>query len=322
MRLVLGWRRAILPTVKKVHLRRRRKERQLQPATQLLLYRQNQWTNWSVASGKKENYKEETSKKEQVTIQTSGKRRLLSETDYDCSSSLDEEGPERRRLQKKWQKRKPPSSGALEAVMGPAPPNPKVPNPAHPSKASGTLQLREASSSDVFEEEQRGKTPPAEDSPNLAAHKTPLMSPQRNQPPMGNQEGFLNVKQLVYIEYAVTYPRTGTSKDTRCGTYTEISINCCWRTINWEKDALWSAQNLLVFQCKELSITECCRLAHSKVQDYMLRGTLKLGEDVAKAQWEKTTVTYTWRGIKQINIKERNKQIHMSLKTWLFRAVD
>ncbi|XP_067873155.1 uncharacterized protein [Heterodontus francisci] len=74
------------------------------------------------------------------------------------------------------------------------------------------------------------------------------------------------------------------------GTHTEMTINCCWGTINSVKDALWSARNLLVFQRKELSTTECCRLAHSKVQDYVLRDALKLGAAAAKAQREKTTV--------------------------------
>eukprot|EP00061_Rhincodon_typus_P009348 g32786.t1 len=32
----------------------------------------------------------------------------------------------------------------------------------------------------------------------------------------------------------------------------------------------------LAFQNKELTSNECCRLAHSKVQDYMLRDALKL----------------------------------------------
>eukprot|EP00061_Rhincodon_typus_P014102 g40917.t1 len=48
------------------------------------------------------------------------------------------------------------------------------------------------------------------------------------------------------------------------------------------KDAFWSARNLLVFQSKELTLPECCRLAHSKVQDHMLRDTLKLGAAAAK----------------------------------------
>ncbi|XP_067853883.1 uncharacterized protein [Heptranchias perlo] len=74
------------------------------------------------------------------------------------------------------------------------------------------------------------------------------------------------------------------------GTHTETDINCCWKTINSVKDALWSARNLLVFQCKELSSTECCRLAHSKVQDYLLRDTLRLGAAAAKALWGKATV--------------------------------
>ncbi|XP_067864107.1 uncharacterized protein [Heptranchias perlo] len=74
------------------------------------------------------------------------------------------------------------------------------------------------------------------------------------------------------------------------GTHTESDINFCWKTINSVKDALWSARNLLVFQCKELSSTECCRLAHSKVQDYMLRDVLRLGAAVAKALWGKATI--------------------------------
>eukprot|EP00061_Rhincodon_typus_P013398 g39746.t1 len=43
------------------------------------------------------------------------------------------------------------------------------------------------------------------------------------------------------------------------------------KTINLVKDTLWSARTLSVFQSKELTLTECCRLAHSKVQDYVLR---------------------------------------------------
>ncbi|XP_067866275.1 uncharacterized protein [Heterodontus francisci] len=74
------------------------------------------------------------------------------------------------------------------------------------------------------------------------------------------------------------------------GTHTERNIICCWRTINSVKDALWSARSLLVFQRKELSTTESCRLAHSKVRDYVLRDALKLRAAVANAQWGKTTV--------------------------------
>eukprot|EP00061_Rhincodon_typus_P013510 g39919.t1 len=48
------------------------------------------------------------------------------------------------------------------------------------------------------------------------------------------------------------------------GTHTKIIIDSTWMTINSVKDALWSAQNLLVFQNKELTLTECCRLVHSK----------------------------------------------------------
>eukprot|EP00061_Rhincodon_typus_P018254 g47354.t1 len=65
-------------------------------------------------------------------------------------------------------------------------------------------------------------------------------------------------------------------------THTEANITCSWRTINAVKDTLWSARNLLVFQLKELTPTECCRLAHSKVQDYMLRDALNRGAAAAK----------------------------------------
>eukprot|EP00061_Rhincodon_typus_P015224 g42782.t1 len=66
------------------------------------------------------------------------------------------------------------------------------------------------------------------------------------------------------------------------GKHTETNINCTWRTINLVKDLLWAAQNLLVFQLKELTPTEYYRLAHSKVQDYILRDTRKLGAATAK----------------------------------------
>eukprot|EP00061_Rhincodon_typus_P010254 g34409.t1 len=66
------------------------------------------------------------------------------------------------------------------------------------------------------------------------------------------------------------------------GTHTKTNINCTWRTVNSVEDALWSAQNVLVFQSKELTPTKYCRLAHSKVQVYMLRDALKLGEAAAK----------------------------------------
>eukprot|EP00061_Rhincodon_typus_P018962 g48365.t1 len=42
---------------------------------------------------------------------------------------------------------------------------------------------------------------------------------------------------------------------------------------------------LSVCQSKGLTLTECCSLAHSKVQDYMLRVVLKLGEANAKVQY-------------------------------------
>eukprot|EP00061_Rhincodon_typus_P011020 g35722.t1 len=71
------------------------------------------------------------------------------------------------------------------------------------------------------------------------------------------------------------------------GTHTEMNIDCAWRAINLLKDTLWSARNLLAFQSKELTLTKFCKLAYSKVQDYILRDTLKLGAAAAKAQWER-----------------------------------
>eukprot|EP00061_Rhincodon_typus_P013440 g39817.t1 len=42
-----------------------------------------------------------------------------------------------------------------------------------------------------------------------------------------------------------------------------------------EQDEMYSC---FFFQkCKELTLTGCCRLAHSKVKDYMLRNALMLG---------------------------------------------
>eukprot|EP00061_Rhincodon_typus_P007234 g28739.t1 len=41
---------------------------------------------------------------------------------------------------------------------------------------------------------------------------------------------------------------------------------------------------------KELTLTKSCRLAHSKLQDHVLRDALKLGASAARAQWGKTTV--------------------------------
>eukprot|EP00061_Rhincodon_typus_P008700 g31546.t1 len=73
-------------------------------------------------------------------------------------------------------------------------------------------------------------------------------------------------------------------------THTETNIDCGWRTINAMKDALWSAQNLVAFQSKQLTLTGGCSLAHSKVQDYMLRDELKLGAAASKVQWGKITV--------------------------------
>eukprot|EP00061_Rhincodon_typus_P017573 g46324.t1 len=66
------------------------------------------------------------------------------------------------------------------------------------------------------------------------------------------------------------------------GTHTGTNINCAWTTINLVKDTLLSARNLLVFQSKELTSNKCCRLAHSMVQGYMLRDTLKLRATATK----------------------------------------
>eukprot|EP00061_Rhincodon_typus_P016507 g44766.t1 len=66
------------------------------------------------------------------------------------------------------------------------------------------------------------------------------------------------------------------------GTHTETDINCVWRTINSVKDAVWSVRNVLVFQNKGVISTECCRLAHSKIQDHVLRDAVKLGAAASK----------------------------------------
>eukprot|EP00061_Rhincodon_typus_P014580 g41681.t1 len=68
-----------------------------------------------------------------------------------------------------------------------------------------------------------------------------------------------------------------TLRSTLPGMHTETNINNAWRIINSVKGAPWSARNMLVCQNKELTVTESCRLANSKVQDYMLRDALKLG---------------------------------------------
>eukprot|EP00061_Rhincodon_typus_P013542 g39975.t1 len=70
-------------------------------------------------------------------------------------------------------------------------------------------------------------------------------------------------------------------------THTKTNINCAWRTINSVKDALWFVQHLLVFQSKEWTLTDSCELAHSKVQDCVLRDALKLGATATKAHWGK-----------------------------------
>ena len=74
------------------------------------------------------------------------------------------------------------------------------------------------------------------------------------------------------------------------GTHTETNIRCCWQTINSVKDTLWSARNLMVYQHTEMSVRECCRLAHSRLQEYVLRDALKLGAAAARARWGRTTV--------------------------------
>eukprot|EP00061_Rhincodon_typus_P016332 g44499.t1 len=68
----------------------------------------------------------------------------------------------------------------------------------------------------------------------------------------------------------------------KISTHTETNTSCTWRPINSVKDILSSARNLLVFQNKELTSTKCCRLAHSKVQDHVLRDALKPGDAATK----------------------------------------
>eukprot|EP00061_Rhincodon_typus_P008953 g32029.t1 len=47
----------------------------------------------------------------------------------------------------------------------------------------------------------------------------------------------------------------------------------------------------MVFQSKELTLTECCRLTYSMVQDNVLRDELKLGVGATKAQCGKTIIS-------------------------------
>ncbi|XP_067890764.1 uncharacterized protein [Heterodontus francisci] len=148
-----------------------------------------------------------------ATTQTSGKRRLSSESDCNNSSSLDGEMLERQPLQKRRQNSEmddkasqPPGTGSCD---GPGMPQPQFPTRNDVANASqlrdtgskdtsGAPELRETGSCDVFEEEQMEA---AEDNPMLSAYKTPPMSPERHKPCMKNQEGFLsptNVKLLAH----------------------------------------------------------------------------------------------------------------------------
>ena len=74
------------------------------------------------------------------------------------------------------------------------------------------------------------------------------------------------------------------------GTHSETDIKCCWKVINSVKDALWSARALFTTQQSEMSVGECCRLAHCRLQEYVLRDALKLGAANAKARWGRATV--------------------------------
>eukprot|EP00061_Rhincodon_typus_P012225 g37827.t1 len=66
------------------------------------------------------------------------------------------------------------------------------------------------------------------------------------------------------------------------GSHTKTNIDRAWRTINSVKDILRSARTLLVFQNKVLIPTDSRRLAHSKVQDNVLRDALQLEAAAAK----------------------------------------
>eukprot|EP00061_Rhincodon_typus_P004636 g23063.t1 len=59
------------------------------------------------------------------------------------------------------------------------------------------------------------------------------------------------------------------------GTHAETNI---WGTISSAKDTLQSCPKLgWVFQIKVSALTECCSLAHSKAQDYVLTDTKAWG---------------------------------------------
>eukprot|EP00061_Rhincodon_typus_P013568 g40014.t1 len=55
------------------------------------------------------------------------------------------------------------------------------------------------------------------------------------------------------------------------GMHSDTNIDCAWRIINSVKDALWSTRNLLVFQNKELTLTELL-LSHCREVDRDLDG--------------------------------------------------
>eukprot|EP00061_Rhincodon_typus_P018929 g48321.t1 len=75
-------------------------------------------------------------------------------------------------------------------------------------------------------------------------------------------------------------------------------------------------------KCKELTSTKCCRLAHSKVQDYVLRDTLKIEAAVAKAHRGKTTVCTLEKKEYEVNqVLENAISRVLKVNTWVQQAV-
>eukprot|EP00061_Rhincodon_typus_P018125 g47156.t1 len=102
-------------------------------------------------------------------------------------------------------------------------------------------------------------------------------------------------------------------------THNETNISCAWRTINAVKDALRSAQNLLVFQLKELTMTKCSRLAHSNVQDYVLRDTIKLRQLPPRNSGERPrsmTPAY-WVEFHLLLINPSDQRLYTLLNDWI-----
>ncbi|XP_067875683.1 uncharacterized protein [Heterodontus francisci] len=298
---------------------RRRKGRQLKPTTQHLpsarkplLHRQNQWRRrqqmdkqvsgkWPRGKPKKKHPK--------ATSQTSGKRRLSSESDCNNPSSLDGETLERQPLQKRRQNSEmddkasqPPGTGSCDDPGVPQTQCPTRNDVANASQlrdtgskdTSGAPELRETGSCDVFEEEQMEA---AEDNPIPSAYKTPPMSPEQNKPCMKNQEGFLsptNVKLLAHTMGMQEHPEgLGLARTNGRSLIVSLSsarLSPTYRTGGWTPaSSAWTRRRLLTgyrtptWTCfpkwglgRESAIGSNCSTQTSVAQSQSTSGNLKV----------------------------------------------